>query len=53
MRYAIFHVILGVPINFSFLYNPAAIEEANAINETTHIIHQQRPEGALGGATGR
>jgi hypothetical protein len=27
MRYAIFHVILGVPISFSFLYNPAELKE--------------------------
>jgi hypothetical protein len=27
MRYAIFQVILGVPIGFSFLYNPAELKE--------------------------
>ncbi|MCX5914637.1 MAG: hypothetical protein NTV04_22210, partial [Deltaproteobacteria bacterium] len=53
MRYAIFQVILGVPISFSFLYNPAELEEAKAINETTHVIHQQRPEGTQGGAACR
>jgi hypothetical protein len=34
MRYAIFLVILGVSIRFSFLYNPAELEEARALVET-------------------
>jgi hypothetical protein len=34
LRYAIFQVILRVPISFSFLYNPAELREARALMET-------------------
>jgi hypothetical protein len=36
MRNAIFPVILGVPISFHFVYNPAEIAEARAFVETGH-----------------